>query len=124
MLFCMKRGFPNVKRHPHSRRITGYIVLGLLTTILYQPVVAFSLTDVPGPINDAAMQLVQFCIEPKAGLDEHAVATLVDYVLSSKQNREYALLNSQNCSGPIMNSTQRSLFLGLWNTRITLSFHL
>jgi hypothetical protein len=99
MLFSMKRGLPNAKRHVYSRRITGYIVLVLLTTILYQPVVAFSLTDVPGPINDAAMQLVQFCIEPKAGLDEHAIATLVDYVLSSKQNREYALLNSQKCSG-------------------------
>ena len=99
MLFGMKGAFPSVKRRAYLRRITGYIVLGLLSTILYQPVVAFSLTDISSPINDAAMQLVQFCIEPKVGLDEGAVAALVDYVLSSKQNREYSLPKSRECTG-------------------------
>jgi hypothetical protein len=99
MLFGMKREFSSVKRHAYFLRILGCIVLGLLSIILYQPVVAYSLTDVSSPINDAAMRLVQFCIEPKVGLDERAVATLVDYVLSSKQNREYSLPKSQECTG-------------------------
>ncbi len=99
MLFGMKGEFPTTKRHAYFRRMLGYIALGLLLIILYQPVVAFSLTDVSSPINDAAMQLVQFCIDPKAGLDERAVATLVDYVLSSKQDREYSLPKSRECTG-------------------------
>jgi hypothetical protein len=70
-----------------------------VSTILHQPVVAASLTEVPNPVNDAAMQLVQFCIEPKVGLNEAAVGTLADYVLSSKQNREYSLPKSQECTG-------------------------
>jgi len=99
MLFGVKGEFPTIKRHAYFRRMLGYIALGLLLIILYQPVVAFSLTDISSPINDAAMQLVQFCIDPKAGLDERAVATLVDYVLSSKQDREYSLPKSRECTG-------------------------
>jgi hypothetical protein len=95
----MHEKFPNVKRHAYFRRTLGSVVLGLLLIILFQPVVAFSLTDVSSPISDAAMRLVQFCIEPKVGLDERAVATLADYVLSSKQDREYSLPKSQECTG-------------------------
>jgi len=99
MLFGMKGEFPTMKRHAYFKRISGYIVIGLVSTILHQPVVAASLTEVPSPVSDAAMQLVQFCIEPKVGLNEAAVATLADYVLSSKQNREYSLPKSQECTG-------------------------
>ncbi len=99
MLFGMKGTFPTIKRHAYSPRILGYLVLGLLSTILYQPVVAFSLTDVPGPVSDAALHLVQFCIEPTVGLNEAAVATLADYVLTSKQQREYSLPKSRECTG-------------------------
>jgi hypothetical protein len=42
---------------------------------------------------------VQFCIDPKVGLDENAVAILADYVLSSKQTREDALPKSLECTG-------------------------
>ncbi|MCX5807089.1 MAG: hypothetical protein NT010_13680 [Proteobacteria bacterium] len=45
------------------------------------------------------MKLVQFCVEPKAGLDEQAVAVLVDYVLGSKQSKEYALPKSMDSTG-------------------------
>ncbi|HME45314.1 MAG TPA: hypothetical protein VKF36_19630 [Syntrophorhabdales bacterium] len=88
-----------MKRHANFQRISGYVVIGLVSTILYQPVVAASLTEVPSPVKEAAMQLVQFCIEPKVGFNEAAVAALVDYVLSSKQNREYSLPKSQECTG-------------------------
>jgi hypothetical protein len=54
---------------------------------------------VAGAVNEAAFKLVQFCNDPKVGLDEEAIATLVDYVLSSKQDREHALPQSQKCSG-------------------------
>lgn len=80
-----------MKRHIYFRMILGCIVLALLLIQLHQPVVVLSSTDGSSPINDVAMKLVQFCIEPKVGLDEHAVATLVDYVLDSKRNRAYAL---------------------------------
>ena len=59
----------------------------LLLISLHQSVEALSSTDAFRPVNDAAMKLVQFCIDPKAGLDENAVAILADYVLSSKQAR-------------------------------------
>lgn len=79
--------------------ILGCIVLALLLIQLHQPVVVLSSTDASSPINDVAMKLVQFCIEPKAGLDQHAVATLVNYVLGSKQNRAYTLPKSLQSTG-------------------------
>lgn len=74
-------------------------VLAVLLILSYQPVTAFSSTDDFNTVKDAAMKLVQLCDEPKVGLDEHAVATLVDYVLTSKKNNEYALPKSLGCTG-------------------------
>ena len=85
--------------HIYFRPVAARILLALLLILLHQPVVASSPTDALSPVTDAAMKLVQFCIEPKVGLDEQAVATLVDHVLSSKQNREYALPKSLECTG-------------------------
>jgi hypothetical protein len=85
--------------HIYFRHVAARILLALLLILLHQPVVASSPTDSLSPVTDAAMKLVQFCIEPKVGLDEQAVATLVDHVLSSKQNREYALPKSLECTG-------------------------
>lgn len=85
--------------HIYFRPVAARILLALLLILLHQPVVASSPTDSLSPVTDAAMKLVQFCIEPKVGLDEQAVATLVDHVLSSKQNREYALPKSLECTG-------------------------
>jgi hypothetical protein len=85
--------------HIYFRPVVGCILLALLLILLHQPVVALSPTDDLSPVTDAAMKLVQFCIEPKVGLDEQAVATLVEHVLSSKQNREYALPKSLACTG-------------------------
>ena len=85
--------------HIYFRPVAARILLALLLILLHQPVVASSPTDDLSLITDAAMKLVQFCIEPKVGLDEQAVATLVDHVLSSKQDREYALPKSLECTG-------------------------
>jgi hypothetical protein len=95
-VFC---NTPDMKQHICIRRISGIIVVGLLLILLHQPVAALSPTDVSGPVNDAAMKLVQFCIEPRTGLDEQAAATLVDYVLSSKQSREHGLPKSLQATG-------------------------
>jgi hypothetical protein len=88
-----------MKRHVYFRPILGCIAIVLLLTLLCVPVMAASPADASIPMNDAAMKLVQFCIEPKSGLDEHAVATLVDYVLSSKVNKEHALPKALECPG-------------------------
>jgi hypothetical protein len=85
--------------HMYFRPVTGCLLLALLLILLHQPVAASSPTDDLSPVTAAAMKLVQFCIEPKNGLDEQAVATLVDHVLSSKQDREYALPTSLECTG-------------------------
>ena len=85
--------------HVYFRPVVGCILLTLLLILLHQPVVALSPADALSPVTDAAMKLMQFCIEPKVGLDEQAVATLVDHVLSSKENKEYALPKSLECTG-------------------------
>jgi hypothetical protein len=88
-----------MKRQICFPSILIFSVLAVLLVPLYQPVAAFSSTDDFNPVKDAAMKLVQLCDEPKLGLDEHAVATLVDYVLTSKKNNEYALPKSEGCTG-------------------------
>jgi len=88
-----------MKQRIYFRPVLSCIVLALLLIMLHRPAVALSDIDTSIPINDAAMKLVQFCIEPKVGLDENAVATLVDFVLSSKQSREYALPKSLESTG-------------------------
>jgi len=93
------RNIPGMKQHVYFRPISGCIVLALLLIILHQPAAALSTIDASIPVNDAAMKLVQFCIEPKVGLDENAVATFVDFVLSSKQSKEYALPKSLESTG-------------------------
>jgi hypothetical protein len=90
---------PDMTTNTYSRPIPGFIILALLLILLYQPVVAFSSTDASTPINDVAMKLVQFCSDPKGGLDESAVAILVDYVLGSKQSKQYGLPKSLDSTG-------------------------
>jgi hypothetical protein len=93
------RNNPNIKHRIFFRPILGYIVLTLLLISPHQSVVALSTTDTFRPVHDSAMKLVQFCIDPKAGLDENAVAILADYVLSSKQTRERGLPKALECTG-------------------------
>jgi hypothetical protein len=83
----------------HSSRIWHCFLLSLLLIVTYQSAPAASLTDIPRPVSDAALRLVQHCNDPKAGLDEQTVAAVVDYVLASKNSREYALQESNRCYG-------------------------
>jgi hypothetical protein len=83
----------------HFSRIWCCFLLGLLLIVAYPPAPAASLTDIPRPVSDAAVQLVQHGNDSKAGFDEQAVATLVDYVLTSKNGREYSLPESNRCYG-------------------------
>ncbi len=50
------------------------IVLALLLTLIHQNAMASSSKGGLSAVNEAAMKLVQFCVEPKVGLDEQAVA--------------------------------------------------
>lgn len=79
--------------------LLAVLIISLLTIFQYQPALAASLTDSSCPIPSAAMKLVQFCINPKAGLDAQAVATLVDYVLEPKSNKECELPVIQESPG-------------------------
>ncbi|MCX5811997.1 MAG: hypothetical protein NT178_05555 [Proteobacteria bacterium] len=88
-----------MKRRDYFYRALSCFVTMLLLILLHQPVAALSSIDTSNPINEAAMKLVQFCIETKAGFDEQAIAILVDYVLSSKQSKEYALPKSMDSTG-------------------------
>jgi hypothetical protein len=85
--------------HMYFRSLVGSTLVVLLLILPHQSVVASSPTDTLGSVTGAAMKLKQFCIEPKVGLDEEAATALVEYVLSSKQDREYALPKSLQCTG-------------------------
>ena len=90
--------------HPMKRQIRFpsiliFSVLAILLIVPYQPVAASFSADDFNSVKDAAMKLVQLCDEPKVGLDEHAVASLVDYVLTPKKNNEYVLPKSEGCTG-------------------------
>ena len=87
-----------MKRHTYLQGISALIIITLsLTALLYFPVIALS--SGRSSVNDAAMRLVRFCIDPKTGFDEQAAATLVEYVLGPKQGKEYALPESLDCPG-------------------------
>jgi hypothetical protein len=64
------------------------LMISLLTIFQHQPALSLSLAESSSPIPAAAMKLVQFCVDPKVGLDAQAVAALVDYVLGSKSNKD------------------------------------
>lgn len=62
----------------------------VIVLIIIQPQTAFAVSP-PDKTSLAAKKLVQFCADPKIGLDIGDVATLVDYVLAPKSNREVGL---------------------------------
>ena len=86
------------------------IVLMLLLITTGLTVRASSSTEPHKSLNDAVLRLVQFCNDPKGGLDERDVGALVDYVLSPKQNQEYVLPESQGCPGAYQEFDTKSNF--------------
>jgi hypothetical protein len=81
------------------RRLLIGMMLSLMAMFQNQTALAVSLSDSSNPIPTAAMKLVQFCADPKAGLDAQAVSTLVNYVLGPKPNKEVDLPKLQECPG-------------------------
>ncbi len=84
------------------------IVLIMVLILMHQSVSASSSKNLPLSVNQAAMKLVQFCVEPKTGLDDQAVATLVDYVLGPKQHKELALPKTLESTGAYYEFDMRS----------------
>jgi hypothetical protein len=100
-------------------RLSGYqVIRWLLIAVIvflailfqHQHAVALSNVDASSPIPAAAMKLVQFCVDPKAGLDTQAIVTLVDYVLKSKTNKESALPKLQKATGAYYEFDTRTNF--------------
>ena len=85
--------------HQVIRWLLIALIISLLTIFQYQPALAIPLSDSSSPIPAAAMKLVQFCADPKVGLDTQAIATLVDYVLGPKSNKEADLPKFQEAPG-------------------------
>src|SRR5512133_3032454 len=81
------------------RKILSCMTFGLLLMLIHGNISALSAAEASAALNDAALQLVRFCMDPKVGLNDQAVATLVDHVLTSKESKEAALAKSQDCSG-------------------------
>ena len=75
------------------------VMISVLTIFQHQLALAVSISDSSSPIPAAAMKLVQFCADPKVGLDTQAIATLVDYVLGPKSNKEADLPKFQEAPG-------------------------
>ena len=99
-----------MKKLAYLRCIWVSLVLALLLITPHLTVVAISSTEPHKSVNDAAMRLVQFCNDPKGGLDERDVGALVDYVLSPKQNTEYVLPESLGCPGAYQEFDTKSNF--------------
>jgi len=78
--------------------LTALVIL-FLTLSRQQPALALPISDSSSPIPAAAMKLVRFGADPKAGLDIQAVATLVDYVLGPKSAKETDLPKIQKATG-------------------------
>jgi hypothetical protein len=81
------------------RSLSMAVMLLLMTIFQHPPALASSLSDSSSPIPAAAVKLVQFCADPEAGLDAQAVATLLDYILDPKSNKEADLPRHEECPG-------------------------
>jgi hypothetical protein len=88
-----------MKQRAYLHRIGIFLALTLLMITAHLAAAALSSAESHKSFNDAALRLVQFCNDPKVGIDERDIATLVDYVLSSKINGEHALPESGGCPG-------------------------
>jgi len=98
----------------------------LLLVLIHQKVTASPFIGSLSAVNESAMKLVQFCIEPKVGIDEQAVDILVEYVLSSKQNKEHSLPKSLESTGAYYEFDTKTTFAQFieyfYNPRIPSAF--
>ncbi len=82
-----------------SRTAAGWLLLSLLLILLHEPAATASPASSLNSVTGAATRLAQFCMEPQIGLDKRALTTLADYVLRSKETREFALPKSMESTG-------------------------
>ena len=87
-----------MKKRAYLRRIGISLALTLLFIAPYLAA-APSSADSRTSINDATLRLVQFCNDSKTGFDERDITTLVDYVLSTKNDKTFVLPESKGCPG-------------------------
>lgn len=88
-----------MRYRPYPRIVIGFIVLMVLLFSLNNSGAALSPSDGKNTANDAALKLVRFCFDPKAGFDEQTVSTLVDHILRVKQAPESGLPKSMGSTG-------------------------
>lgn len=81
------------------QRLAIPLIILLLAIFQLQPALALPISDNNNAVATAAMKLVQFGSDPKARLDTLAVATLVDYVLGAKPNKETDLPSFHKAPG-------------------------
>jgi hypothetical protein len=87
-----------MKERAYHRRIGISLALTLLF-IAPHLAVAPSSAESHKSINDATLRLVQFCNDSKTGFDERDITTLVDYVLSTKNEKTFVLPESKGSPG-------------------------
>lgn len=75
----------------------------------HAPAIAAS-QDYGAVLADSARKLVQFCANPQAGFDARAAATLVDYVLGAKSNKEFGLPDIDETPGAYYEFDTKVLF--------------
>src|SRR5664280_3279020 len=81
------------------QRLAIPLIILLLAIFQLQPALALPISDSNQVVTAAAMKLVQFGSDPKTQLDTLAVATLVDYVLGAKPNKETDLPSFHKAPG-------------------------
>ena len=86
---------------PFNWRRELSIVLTVLVMVIspYAAIIGAAQASSPDPVSAAAMNLVHFCADPQTGFNAGAADALVDYVLSSKSNKEVALPKIENATG-------------------------
>ena len=86
---------------PVSGNQSPFIIMIILLLIIFQhlPALAAPPSEDSYLASAAAMKLVQFCIDPRVGLDTQSVATLADYVLGAKPSKEADLPKLRNATG-------------------------
>lgn len=81
------------------RWVLTILTVLLMTIFQNQPAFAVSLTENSSPVPAATMKLVQFCVNPRAGLDNQAVSAVLDYVIEHKSHKEAELPKYQDSTG-------------------------
>ena len=92
--FDMKKYYPILS--------SSVAIIVLMMVILLHPAVGLSASDHYDQILEASGKMMQFCNDPKVGLDEHAAAVLADYVIGQKQAKEHSLPDFRDGTGAYM----------------------